>query len=153
MQKTYNSWGNKLEKGRSLPLLAMRLVLAYGFYHAAMMKWPNMDAIITWFTEAKFPLPVVSAYLVAFCEAAGAFLLLIGLLTRIATIPLMIIMLVAIFAVHWPNGFEAGKNGFEIPLYYLIMLFALFIMGPGTISVDYFINRNKRSRQSLVNSR
>ncbi len=147
MSQTYNGWAASLQKGWSLPLLFMRLVLAYGFYHAAKMKWADINAIIAWFREAKFPLPVVSAYLVAFCEGAGALLLLIGLLTRIATIPLMIIMLVAIFAVHWPNGFEAGKNGFEIPLYYLIMLFALFIMGPGSISVDHMLNKNKKTRR------
>lgn len=144
MIQTQNRWAATLEKGWSLPLLFMRLVLAYGFFHAAKMKWADINAIAGWFKEAAFPLPTVSAYLVAFFEGAGCLLLLLGLLTRLITIPLMIIMLVAIFAVHWPNGFEAGKNGFEIPLYYLIMLFALFIMGPGSISVDHALNKKSR---------
>lgn len=136
MIQKLSRWGISMEKAWSLPLLFMRLVLAYGFYHAAKMKWTDINAIIAWFREAKFPLPPVSAYLVASFEALGALLLLLGLFTRLITIPLMFIMLVAIFAVHWPNGFEAGNNGFEIPLYFLIMLFTLFIMGPGIISVD-----------------
>jgi putative oxidoreductase len=144
MIQALSRWGASLEKGWSLPLLIMRLVLAYGFYHAAAMKWADINAIVGWFQQSKFPVPVVSAYLVAFFEAAGALLLLLGLFTRLITIPLMIIMLVAIFAVHWPNGFEAGKNGFEIPLYYLIMLFALFVMGPGIISVDHSLGKKNR---------
>jgi hypothetical protein len=34
--------------------------------------------------------------------------------------PLIITMIVAIVTVYWENGFEAGENGFEIPLYYII---------------------------------
>jgi len=48
-------------------------------------------------------------------------------------------MVVAIITVHFGNGFEAGNNGFEIPLYYMLMLFALFVNGAGRISVDHFI--------------
>lgn len=50
-------------------------------------------------------------------------------------------MLVAIKIVHWANGFEAGENGFEIPLYYLIMLFTLFVFGPGRLSLDHLIKK------------
>lgn len=48
-------------------------------------------------------------------------------------------MLVAIFAVHFDNGFTASHNGFEIPLYYLLMLFALVVYGPGKLSIDHTI--------------
>lgn len=54
-----------------------------------------------------------------------AVLLLLGLGTRLITIPLMIVMMVAIFSVHLTHGFEAGEYGFEIPLYYLLMLLNL----------------------------
>lgn len=144
MIQALSRWGASMEKGWSLPLLIMRLVLAYGFYHAAKMKWADINAIVGWFQQAKFPVPLVSAYLVAIFEALGVLCLLLGLFTRLITIPLMIIMLVAIFAVHWPNGFEAGNNGFEIPLYYLVMLFTLFIMGPGIISVDHALGKKNR---------
>ena len=56
----------------------------------------------------------------------------------------MVIMLVAIGTVHWVNGFEAGSNGFEIPLYYLIMLMTLFFIGPGRISVDAWLKSKYR---------
>ena len=53
------------------------------------------------------PFPALLAYLAAYTEFVGAFLLLIGLATRWISIPLMATMLVAIFAVHWPNGWAA----------------------------------------------
>ena len=50
-------------------------------------------------------------------------------------------MIVAISTVHIGNGFEAGSNGFEIPLYYILMLFSLLISGPGKISIDSLIKK------------
>jgi len=38
--------------------------------------------------------------------------------------------------VHWGHGYAAGDNGFEIPLYYMLMLVALFVFGPGKLSLD-----------------
>ncbi|KAA2242544.1 DoxX family protein [Chitinophaga agrisoli] len=137
----YANWASSLYRGRALPLLFMRLILAYGFLEAARMKWSDIGAVISWFTSAGFPFPTVSAYMVAIFEGAGVALLALGLLTRVIAIPLMIIMLVAIFAVHWPNGFSSAKNGFEIPLYYLIMLLTLLIMGPGSISIDEWVRK------------
>ncbi|GAA0564925.1 HvfX family Cu-binding RiPP maturation protein [Chitinophaga japonensis] len=139
--QSYHRTTNALEKGRDLPLLLFRLILAYGFYEPAKMKWSDMNSIIQWFGSAKFPVPALSAYLVAISEGAGVVLLALGLFTRFITVPLMIIMLVAIFAVHWSAGFAASDNGFEIPLYYLLMLFALFIMGPGRISLDHWLRK------------
>ncbi len=74
-------------------------------------------------------------------EMAAVILLPLGLATRIISIPLIITMLVAIFTVHYSNGFEAGNNGFEIPFYYMLMLFALLINGAGKISVDNIISK------------
>ncbi len=127
------------------PLLFMRLILAYGFLGPAMMKINNMPAIIDWFSSMGIPFPEVNAYLAASSEIIGVFLLLFGFGVRLISIPLIIDMLVAIFTVHISHGFEAGNNGFEIPLYYMIMLFTLFVYGSGKFSiswlVSYFINK------------
>jgi putative oxidoreductase len=74
-------------------------------------------------------------------QVGQSILLLLGLATRIITIPLIFVMLVAIITVHLGNGFEAGDNGFEIPLYYLIMLTTVFVYGGGKKSMDFFIKR------------
>ncbi len=141
MKRYYHLFVQKTSALKNLPLLLMRLVLAYGFYHPAIMKWKNINGIIQWFDGMGMPFPALNAYLAATTEAAGVVLLTLGLGVRFISIPLMITMLVAIKTVHWGNGFEAGNNGFEIPLYYLLMLFTLMVYGGGKWSVDYVLSR------------
>ena len=129
----------KLDNLSDLPLLFFRLILAYGFYTPAMMKWGNISGIAEWFGSIGIPLPTLNAYMAASTEMAAVILLPLGLATRFISIPLIITMIVAIVTVHDGNGFEAGNNGFEIPLYYMLMLFALLINGAGKISVDNII--------------
>jgi putative oxidoreductase len=108
------------------------------------MKWKDIKSVGEWFGSLGIPAPLFNAYLAATTESLGVVLLTLGLGTRIISIPLIITMIVAIKTVHWANGFDAGNNGFEIPLYYLIMLFTLMVFGSGKISIDNLIN-NKRS--------
>jgi putative oxidoreductase len=138
---SYNTITKKLEMAKDLLLLLIRIVLAYGFWGPAMMKWNNIDGIIEWFDSMGMPMPTLNAYMSATTEISGVILLTLGLFTRLISIPLMVVMVVAIFTVHYSNGFEAGNNGFEIPLYYLLMLFSLTIFGGGKISVDNIIKR------------
>ena len=92
-------------------------------------------------------------------EMAGVVLLTLGLLTRFISIPLIVIMFVAIATVHGQNGFafvnEAVQfsdayvngtlvegtiiqlqNGYELVFYYILMLFVLVGNGAGSFSVD-----------------
>ncbi|MAE07863.1 MAG: DoxX family protein [Bacteroidetes bacterium] len=131
----------KLESLKDLPLLFFRLILAYGFYTPAVMKWSNINGIAEWFASMGIPFPTINAYLAATTEIGAVILLPLGLATRIISIPLMFTMVIAIITVHLNNGFEAGNNGFEIPLYYFLMLFVLVVNGAGKISVDNLISR------------
>lgn len=140
--RTYARIARRLSVIRDLPLLLMRLVLAYGFYLPARMKWSDIHGIGDWFKQLHIPLPYISAYLVGCTEAAGVVLLTLGLFVRYITLPLMFSMVVAIATVHWSNGFAAGDNGYEIPLYYLVMLFTLLVLGGGRIGIDYFLERS-----------
>ena len=128
---------------KSLPLLLIRLVLAFGFFGPAKMKIGNIDGIISWFESINIPMPALNAYLATGTEALGVVLLLLGLGTRFISIPLIITMIVAIVTVHLPNGFESGNNGFEIPLYYMIMLLTLVIYGGGKFSIDQILNKKQ----------
>jgi putative oxidoreductase len=141
MKTIYLKFKEKVEALRDIPLLLIRLVLAYGFWGPAMMKWGNMSGIADWFASMGYPFPLLNAYLAGTTELLGAILLFLGLGTRLISIPLMFTMIVAITTVHLGNGFEAGNNGFEIPLYYLIMLFTLLVYGSGKISVDNIIEK------------
>lgn len=141
IKQTYSYLIDQLKKADFLPLLLIRLTLAYGFYNPARMKWNDINAIGEWFSTIGIPAPYFNAYLAAGTEALGVVLLILGLGTRLISIPLMITMVVAIVTVHFANGFEAGENGYEIPLYYLLMLFTLLILGPGKASLDELIRK------------
>ena len=137
-----NSISKTLEVVKDLPLLFIRLTLAYGFYSPAMNKWSDIDSVAAWFESMNYPLPTLNAYMAASTEIAGVVLLTLGFASRIISIPLIIVMVVAILTVHGGNGFEASGNGFEIPLYYLVMLFAILVYGPGKYSIEGLIKKN-----------
>ena len=123
-------------KFQSISLLFLRLILAYGFYEPAMNKWNDISSVALWFESMGIPAPTLNAYMAAGTETLGVVLLTLGLFTRLISFPLMIIMVVAIMTVHLGNGFSAGDNGFEIPLYFMLMLFVLFSHGSGKYSLD-----------------
>ncbi len=130
---------NLLSQGQSFSLFFARIVVAYGFYEPAMQKWSDIGAVAGWFESMGIPFPTLNAYIVTSTEFLGVMLLTLGLFTRLISIPLMIIMVVAIVTVHLGNGFAAGDNGFEIPLYYLLFLALFASHGAGKLSVDYLL--------------
>ena len=140
----YQKATERLSALNDIPALFFRIILAYGFYTPAMMKWGNINGIAEWFAGMGIPFPTLNAYLAASTEMAAVILLPLGLATRFISIPLIITMVVAIVTVHLSNGFEAGDNGFEIPLYYMLMLFALLINGAGKLSVDHLISQRMK---------
>lgn len=141
LKQKYHNFVHFLQNLKDVPLLLMRIVLAIGFYGPAMMKLKNFDNIVQWFASIGIPMPTLNAYLATTTESLGVILLILGLGTRIIAIPLIVTMIVAIVTVHFGHGFEAGNNGFEIPLYYIIMLFTLIVYGGGKYSLDYFLNK------------
>ncbi len=143
MKMIYSKFVDLTKRLQDLGLLLLRLVLAYGFYKPAMLKLKDIHAIGDWFAGMNYPFPYLNAYMATITESLGVILLALGLGTRIISIPLMVVMLVAIFTVHWGNGFDAGDNGFEIPLYYLLILFTLLSHGAGKYSADYVIGKAK----------
>lgn len=76
------------------------------------------------------------AYVVGLSEALGGLGLLFGFLTPLAAAAIVGTMLVAIFRVHWKNGFWNTNRGIEFPLLNLGVALMLGLAGPGTISLD-----------------
>ncbi|MCW8838307.1 MAG: DoxX family protein [Thiovulaceae bacterium] len=133
----FSSYGAYL---KDVALLLARLTLAYGFYTPAMNKWSDIDSVAIWFGESLgIPFPTLNAYMAASTELMGVILLTLGLFTRLISIPLMVVMVVAITTVHLGNGFSAGDNGFEIPLYYFLFLLIFVANGGGKFSLDRII--------------
>ena len=135
----YMEFSRLSEYGKSLALLFARIIVAYGFYEPAMMKWKDIDSVAEWFGSMGIPFSTLNAYMAASTEVLGVVLLTLGLLTRAISIPLIVVMIVAIVTVHLPHGFSAGDNGFEIPLYYMLFLLVFFSHGAGKFSLDRFI--------------
>ena len=128
-----------LSNGKSVSLLLARLTIAYGFYEPAMQKWSDISSVANWFGTLSIPFPTLNAYMAASTELLGVVLLTLGLFTRLISIPLMVVMVVAITTVHLTHGFSAGDNGFEIPLYYLLFLALFASLGAGKFSLDHLI--------------
>ncbi|MBI3136083.1 MAG: DoxX family protein [Bacteroidetes bacterium] len=145
MKTRYFNFTAKLSKLDFIYLLALRLVLAVGFYGPTMKKIEHFDGTIAYFTKLGIPLPTFNAYLATTTEILVIILLPLGLGVRFIALPAMITMLVAIFTVHWPH-FSVSEKGYEIALYYFIMLLVLFIQGGGKISCDYWIAKRVQKK-------
>ncbi|HEY4910014.1 MAG TPA: DoxX family protein [Methylomirabilota bacterium] len=88
------------------------------------------------FESLGFRPGTVFAFAAGLGELGGGLLAAAGLLGPVGPAVIVLVMLVAILAVHWPHGFFASSNGIELPLMYLTAaLFAAFA-GAGAYSVD-----------------
>jgi putative oxidoreductase len=113
-------------------LLLMRVVFGFTMITHGWAKFTNFTML-----SAAFPDPIglgstISLSLVVFAELFASMLLIIGLGTRLALIPMIINMLVAYFVVHANDPF-ANK---ELAFLYLFIYVALMIFGPGKFSLD-----------------
>ena len=158
----YEKFTQVASNAKSASLLFVRLIIAYNFYEPAMMKISDISSTAMWFESMGIPLPTLNAYMAAGTEIMGVILLTLGLMTRVISVPLIIIMFVAIATVHGENGYamiQAGsevvdawvngvetpgtlvllQNGFEIPLYYIGFLLVLVAEGAGKFSLDRLI--------------
>lgn len=87
------------------------------------------------------PFPTVLAFLTIFTESAGAIMLAIGLLTRIAAAMIWVEMVVIITVYLWPYGYLWTKHGYEYALLWLLLCTAIFFRGGGRYSVDHLIGK------------
>ncbi|MDQ3190272.1 MAG: DoxX family protein [Bacteroidota bacterium] len=78
-----------------------------------------------------------SLVLAVFAEAICSFLILFGVATRIATIPLIITMATAAFVVHLEDPF----NKKELPILYILIYLTILILGSGKFAIDNWIHK------------
>lgn len=148
MVKFFHAVLNGLDKVSGLGPLAARVVVGWMFFKAGEGKVENPEGIKSYLVTLDVPMPDLSAALVMWSEYVGGALLVVGLATRIASIPLAITMVVALMTAHrgdW-SDFTAFV-GLSQTAYLAVCLWLLFA-GPGSLSVDYFIaklgGRNKK---------
>lgn len=114
MQAVVNYYHRLIQQSQHVSGIAPLLLRLYLVPVMAQAGWTKLSSFadtVSWFGNSDWglglPAPALLVSLVIAAELGGAILLLLGLFTRLATIPLMVTMLVAIFAVHWPNGWLA----------------------------------------------
>ncbi|MDF3077781.1 MAG: hypothetical protein K0S09_1670 [Sphingobacteriaceae bacterium] len=122
-------------------LAALLLRLAFGglFVYHGYSKFAAYDQILPMFGDLIGIGSKLSFNLVIFAELGCGFLVLIGLLTRLAVIPIFIAMAVAFFMAHAKDTFQVK----ELPFLFLLLCLSIFVLGPGKYSLDGLLFRSK----------
>ena len=119
-----------------LPPLLARVAIGVVFAGTGWGKLHNLDKITAFFTDLGIPAPGFNAVLASSAELVCGVLILVGLFTRLAAIPLIVVMLVAIVtAKRGDVGGLSDLLGFVETLY-IVLLAWLATAGPGPISLD-----------------
>jgi putative oxidoreductase len=125
-----------------LPTLIIRLCLGGLFISTGWGKIHDLAKVTGYFATLHIPMPDFNAALVGYSELICGALLLVGLASRLATIPLMVTMVVAL-ATAKSGEIHAVTDLFgQLELAYVCMLLVIFFIGPGALSVDGAIALN-----------
>lgn len=148
--------------GLWIGLLSLRLILAWEFGEAGFEKLHGSN----WFADIQdqFPWPFnlippdLNWALATGFEIVGAIALVIGLGTRFFSASLIVLTVVAMLSVHWPESWSTlgellkgyalsddGFGNFKLPVIYIAMLLPLVLMGPGRLSLDALFRRDLKS--------
>jgi putative oxidoreductase len=133
--------------------IPLRLIVGYGFMehgYAKLARGPETFAVIL--HAIGTPAPALMAWATVVVELVGGFAVFIGAFVPIASIPMAVVLLVAVFTVHVPYGFSSikllsvdasgahfGQPGYETDLLYLAGLCALVLGGSGPLALDRFL--------------
>lgn len=141
--------------------IPLRLAVGLGFMqhgYAKLARGP--EDFISILHAIGVPFAAFFGWATIAVELVGGLLILVGAFVPLATVPMIAVLLVAIFSVHLPNGFSSikllsydaggghfGQPGYETDLLYLASLLALCLGGAGPLSVD------KKLRQTWKHTR
>jgi putative oxidoreductase len=149
------------EKGWTI--LPLRLIIGFGFAahgYAKLSRGPENFATIL--TAIGVPQPHLMAWVTSLLELIGGISLMAGAFVVPLSLPLAVIMLTAMFSIHFQYGFssiklkavtasgaEFGPIGYEMNLLYLAGLLTLVLIGPGSLSIDHWLRIRKQDSKSL----
>lgn len=157
LYKSYHWLVYMLESiGTWFPQLVLRLILAWEFGEAGIAKYNGEN----WFANITFPFPFnlvppeFSWTIATYFEIVGAVALLLGFATRFFSLSLIVLTVVAIVSVHWPESWstlaelwkgyaitDKGFGNYKLPLLLLIMLLPLLFNGAGRLSLDHLLGK------------
>jgi putative oxidoreductase len=135
--------------------LPLRLIVGFGFVEHGLAKLARGPGSFSHILQALgIPFPELLAWATILVELVGGVVVLVGLWLPLASLPMSVVLLVAIFTVHLPNGFSSiklqavtstgahfGQPGYETDLLYLACLLALVALGPGPLSLGELLRR------------
>jgi putative oxidoreductase len=140
--------------------IPLRLIVGYGFIehgHAKLARGPDNFANIL--HALGIPAPTFLSWATVLVELLGGLAVLVGAFIPLASVPMTVILLVAIFTVHLPYGFSSielqtvtaagahfGQPGYETDLLYLAGLTALVLGGSGPFALDRLVRRASDGR-------
>ncbi|MBA3817120.1 MAG: DoxX family protein [Parachlamydiaceae bacterium] len=129
----------------SFLLLGMRLFWGWQFFSGGWEKFLNIASIISFFQALGIPFPTINAYIAASIECFGGLCLLLGLASRLVSIPLMIVMVVAMVTAHHDVFINIFSNPVaftqQTPFNFFLTALIVFAFGPGIFSLDALIKR------------
>ncbi len=139
--------------------LPLRLIVGYGFLAHGLAKMARgPDIFIGILRALGTPFAFLLGWATIIVEIIGGILILFGAFVPLASLPMIVVLLVAIFTVHLPNGFSSikliaydasgahfGQPGYETDLLYVAALLALCFGGAGPLSLDNYVSA-RRSR-------
>jgi putative oxidoreductase len=127
------------ERARDVALLGLRGVVAAVFvFHGSqkLFGWfggYGLEGTAGWMEGLGIPLPMLSALLAGAAEFFGGLALASGFFARLAALPMLFTMGVAMATAH--SGFDAAAGGIEYPLTLAVVLAAIAIQGPGRLTL------------------
>jgi putative oxidoreductase len=145
---------NRAFWGQWVPL-PLRLIIGFGFMAhgwAKLSRGPSGFAKLL--AQIGAPLPEATAWVSTFTELLGGLAIFAGAFVEVVSVPLIVMMLVAMFTVHLKYGFSSvntigltadgpkfGPPGYEVNLLYIAGLIALILGGAGALSIDRVLLR------------
>jgi putative oxidoreductase len=124
-------------------LLAIRVYWGWLFLQSGIGKFGHIEKVVAFFTDLGIPAPTLNAYFNASLETVGGILLILGLASRLISVPLLINMIVAYVTADREalTSFfsESGKFFGADPFPFLLVSLLILIFGPGKLSLDTLI--------------
>jgi len=100
---------------------------------------PGMSGTAGICSSLSFRSPVLMAWALALAETGGGLSLATGFLTPLGALAVTVVMMNAVYLIHWPKGFFTANGGYEFNLLIAASAVALAAIGPGRFSIDHVI--------------
>lgn len=125
---------------QSAVVLFIRVTMGWGYFLTGKGKLLNLEKTTRFFESLHLPLPKLQAVLAGSTEMAGGLLLLVGLGTRLVSIPLAFTMVVAYLTAHREDAFGSLSDFTDqAPFPFLMAAMVTLAFGPGRLSLDHLI--------------